>query len=296
MDYGYYPGCTLHGTAKEFDSSIKASFKKLGLGMKEVPDWNCCGASSAHSTNEELSLALPVRVLSQAEKAKMETVFVPCAACYSRLKLANNEVQHDAEVLKRVNEIIGAEYQGTVAVKHLIEVYKDNIDKLQSGIVKTLDGLKLACYYGCLLARPRDVVDFDDTENPMVMDEIVTTMGAEALDWSHKTECCGAGFLFSRSDIATRLVGDILDAAIQVEADAIVVACPLCHANLDMRQSVVSQARKKEYNIPVIYISQLVSIALGSHPKELGFNKHIVSPTKVLNKIQKRAQQAVPVE
>lgn len=286
MEYGYYPGCSLHGTAKEFDQSIRAMCKGMGIELKEVPDWNCCGASSGHATNEELALALAVRVLSQAEQANMKSIIAPCAACYSRLKLAHKTVLHDAKLRERINKIIGQEYKGEVTVKHIIEVLKENKDTLVASIVKPLKGLKVVSYYGCLLARPKEVVDFDDAENPVVMDEIAIALGAEAVDWSHKTECCGAGFSFSRGDITLRLVGTILDAAKQVEADVIAVACPLCHANLDMRQASATQKAGKLYEIPIIYISQLVGLAQGKDIRSLGMDKHLVDTTKALKKIQ----------
>lgn len=291
MEYGYYPGCSLHSTAREFDTSIKETFKALGLTLKEVPDWNCCGASSAHETSEELALALSIRVLSQAESAHQETVVAPCAACYSRLKMANREIANDTELKSRINQIIGKKYTGNVIVKHLTEIYKDNKDKIATTVIKPLSRLKIACYYGCLLARPKGVVDFDDTENPTTMDELVTVLGAEALDWSHKTECCGASFSFSRIDIATRLVGEILDAAKLVEADAIAVACPLCQANLDMRQEMAAQRSRKTYGIPIIYISQLIGLAQGKKGHALGLDKHIISADKILAKLNSRTNK-----
>lgn len=285
MDYGYYPGCSLHGTAKEFDLSIKECCRGLGFELVEVPDWNCCGASAAHETSEELALALPVRVLSQAEHYNLNPVLVPCAACYSRLKLANIKVSRDANLLHRVNELVGQDYTGKVEVKHITEVLIDNREALKSSVVRPLKGMKVACYYGCLLARPPEVADFDDTENPMTMDEIVTILGAESLDWSHKTECCGAGFTFSKTDIMLRLVGDILEAARLVSADAIAVACPLCHANLDMRQAMAGQRNKTRYGIPIVYISQLAGLAQGKDYHSLGLGKHMVSAQKVIERI-----------
>ena len=289
MEYGYYPGCSLHGTAKEFDLSIKESFQSLGSTLKEVPDWNCCGASSAHETSEELALALAVRVLSQAEQAGLKTVIAPCAACYSRLRVANREVILDADLRERINHVIGQDYEGGVTVRHLTEIYKENKDKLAASVVKPLTGMKITSYYGCLLARPKAVVDWDDTENPTTMDDLVTILGAQALDWSHKTECCGAGFSFSRPDIAVRLVGNILGAAKSVGADAIAVACPLCQANLDMRQGPAEKRNKTRYDIPIIYISQLIGLAQGKDAKALGLDKHMVSVEKVLEKIKTAA-------
>ena len=282
MEYGYYPGCSLHGTAKEFDLSIKQSFQSLGLTLKEVPDWNCCGASSAHETSEELALALSVRVLSQAEQAGLKTVVAPCAACYSRLKMANKEVTHDADLRERINHVMGQDYEGGVTVRHVTEIYKENRDKVAASVAKPLSGLKIASYYGCLLARPKEVVDWDDAENPTTMDDLVTVLGAQALDWSHKTECCGAGFSFSRPDIAVRLVGKILEAAQSVGADAIAVACPLCQANLDTRQDEISRETGKAYNIPVFYVTELLGLALGSPNVNKWLKAHLVDTKPLL--------------
>ena len=285
MDYGYYPGCSLHGTAKEFALSIEECCRGMGLGLKEVPDWNCCGATAGHQTTEELDLALAVRVLGLAEQNNLSPLLVPCAACYSRLKLANIKITKDSELLKRINELVGQNYGGTVSVKHLTEVLIDNKEPLKSSVVRPLTGIKIACYYGCLLARPPEVADFDDAENPVTMDQIVTILGAEPLDWSHKTECCGASFTLSKTDITLRLVGNILEAAELAHADAIAVACPLCHANLDMRQAMAGQRNKKEYGIPIIYISQLVGLAQGKDYHSLGLDKHMVSTTSFVERI-----------
>ena len=288
MSYGYYPGCSLHGTAKEFDLSIRECCQSLGLELVEVPDWNCCGASSAHGTSEELALALSVRVLSQAERHNLNPVLVPCAACYSRLKLANMQVTKDENLLRRVNELIGQDYEGKGVVKHLTEILIDNKQELESSVVRPLEGMKVACYYGCLLARPPELVEFDDSENPVTMDNIVAILGAEPLDWSHKTECCGAGFTFSKTDIVLRLVGDILEAAKIVGADVIAVACPLCHANLDMRQAMAEQRNKAEYGIPILYITQLAGLAQGKEYHSLGLDKHMVSPESLVRREKKQ--------
>lgn len=286
MRYGYYPGCSLHSIAKEFDLSIRLSCPPLDLELVEVPDWSCCGASPGHMISEELSLALSVRNLCQAERHDLTTVIAPCAACYSRLKFANKGMREDARLMSRINWVLGEEFSGKVEVKHLIEVlYKDvGLSKIESTVVKPLKGIKFACYYGCLLTRPPKVVDFDDVENPIVMDRIVEALGAEAVGWSHKTECCGAGFAVARPEIVVRLVDEILRAAQLAAADSIVVACPLCHANLDMRQSQAKNKYGRNYNIPILYISQLIGLAQGGAFKALGLDKHLVSPRNLLEK------------
>ena len=292
MDYGYYPGCSLHSTAKEFDLSIKECCQGLGLGLAEVPDWNCCGASAAHGTSDELALALSIRVLSQAERHNLSPLLVPCAACYSRLKLAKMKVTKDENLLHRVNELISQNYEGKGEIKHLTEVLIDNRQELESSVVRPLEGMKVASYYGCLLARPPELVEFDDSENPVTMDNIIAILGAEPVDWSHKTECCGAGFTFSKTDIVLRLVGDILEAAKVAGADAIAVACPLCHANLDMRQAMAERKNKREYGIPILYITQLAGLAQGKEYRSLGLDKHMVSPERFVERISSQTSVA----
>jgi heterodisulfide reductase subunit B len=206
--------------------------------------------------------------------------------------MANVEVAYNAELRKRINHITGQEYGGGVTVKHLTEIYKENKDKLAASVVKPLAGLKVASYYGCLLARPKAVVDWDDAENPMTMDELVTVLGAQALDWSHKTECCGASFSISRGDIAIRLVGDILGAAKIAGADVIAVACPLCQANLDMRQAAAEQRNKNSYDLPIIYISQLIGLAQGKDAGTLGLDKHMVSAENLVAKVKESPRLA----
>jgi len=284
MRYGYFPGCALHCTAKEYDLSIRLSCPHLDLELVEVPDWSCCGASPGHMTSEELALALSVRNLYQAERHDLTTVIAPCAACYSRLKSANKEVGEDARLMSRINRVVGEEYAGKVEVRHLIEVlYKDvGLSRIESSVTKPLEGMKFACYYGCLLTRPPKVADFDDVENPIIMDRIVEALGAEPVSWSHKTECCGAGFSITRPEIAVRLVDEILKAAQFAAADSIVVACPLCHANLDMRQSQAKHKYGRNYNIPILYISQVIGLAQGEAYKALGLDKHLVSPGDLL--------------
>ena len=286
MRYGYYPGCSLHSTAKEYDLSVRLSCPHLDLELVEVPDWSCCGASPGHMTSEELALALSVRNLYQAERHDLTTVLTPCAACYSRLKSANKEVGEDALLMSRINRVVGEEFTGRVEVRHLIEVlYKDvGLSRIESSVTTPLKGMRFACYYGCLLTRPPKVADFDDVENPIIMDRIVEALGAEPVSWSHKTECCGAGFAITRPEIAVRLVDEILRAAQFAAADSIVVACPLCHANLDMRQSQSRNKYGRNYNIPILYISQVIGLAQGEAYEALGLDKHLVSPRDLLKK------------
>ena len=285
MAYGYYPGCSSHGTAKEFDTSTKKICEILGIQLEEVDDWNCCGASPAHATSEELSLALPLRNLALAEKQGLDSIMSTCSACYNRLKVAHETFKESPETLSRISDIVGEPYNKTLKVTHLLDLLSKEygVEKIKEKVVKPLTDLKAVSYYGCLLTRPPEYVTIDpDPENPMIMDNVIEALGAEAPDWSHKTECCGASLALSRTDIVVRLSGEILKAARFADADCIIVACPLCYANLDMRQSQISSRHGTDYSLPIIFISELIGIALGIGYEELGLDKHMVSAKSLL--------------
>jgi heterodisulfide reductase subunit B len=284
VKYGYYPGCSLKVTAFEYDKSLTRIFNYLGAQLLEAPDWPCCGASAAHSTSEGASISLPLKILSLYEKEGIKDVVVPCAACFSRFKTAVYEIEEDPEKKEHYNTLIGYDYKNTVAIKHPIEVLLKDFKKkeLESKVVKRLDGLKLVCYYGCLLVRPPKVMKFDECEYPMMMDKLVETTGAKALDWCYKTDCCGVSFSLSRTDIVVKLTNDILTEAMDVGADAVVVACPLCHANLDARQKDIEKELNKKLEIPVLYFSQILGLAYGMSPKELGIPSHLTDAMSLL--------------
>ncbi len=284
MKYAYYPGCSLHSTATEYEETTRTVCATLGVELAEIPDWNCCGATSAHATNHLLSLALPARDLAKAEQMGLDVV-APCAACYNRMAQTIHETK-DNEVLRhKVSQVIGAEYQGTVKAKSLLEVLAADIGPkvVEAKVQKPLKGLKVAAYYGCLLVRPPAVTGWDDAENPQSMERLMTALGAETVDWSHKTECCGASLTISRTDIVAKLTHDILDAAKAAGADAIVCACPMCQANLDGRQGLVEKTYKTQYHLPVFYFTQLMSLAFGKEPYKLGFARHSIDPRELLH-------------
>ncbi|MFH2011390.1 MAG: CoB--CoM heterodisulfide reductase iron-sulfur subunit B family protein [Pseudomonadota bacterium] len=287
MTYGYYPGCSSHGTAKEYDISTKKVCEKLGLKLEEVRDWNCCGASPAHATSEELALALPFRNLVLAEKQGLDSIMSTCSACYNRLKVAHETLKKDPETLNRISEIVGEPYNKALKVIHFLELISKEfgLEKIKENVVKPLEGLKAVSYYGCLLTRPPDLVSIDpDDENPTIMEDIIEALGAESPYCSHKTECCGASFALDRTDIVLRLSNEILKAARFADADCIVVACPLCFANLDMRQSQIASKYGVNYSLPILFISELMGIAMGMGYKELGLDKHIVSAKDLLKR------------
>jgi heterodisulfide reductase subunit B len=259
----------------------------LGIEMVEPKGWTCCGATAGHQTDRILAASLPAANLVKVKDMGLECV-VNCAACYNRMKVANHEISADSEIRKNVCDAIGRDYDGSVKVRHFIEVLLEDIglDKISKAVKHPLNGLKVACYYGCLLVRPPKVMKFDDPENPTSLDKLVKAVGGEAIDWPYKTECCGGGLSLSRTDVVVNLTGSILGMAKSAGADCIAVSCPMCQVNLDLRQQDIYKQTGNDYQIPIVYITQLLGLGLGISPTKLGFNKLMVSPSNVLEKVQ----------
>src|SRR3972149_3189250 len=226
MKFAYFPGCSLSSSGYDYDLSLKYVTKALGIDLVEVKDWVCCGASSAHATSHLLSIALPVLSLSHAEQDGFEKLIAPCLACLSRFKGANVELEHDPALREKIHEVFDYKYQGKVKAYHPLEVFQETgLEKIRERIKKKLSGLRVACYYGCVLTRPPKIAQFDNVEDPQSMDSIVKTLGASSLEWSFKTECCGVSMTLTRSDIVLKLSNDILREAKDTGANMIVVAC-----------------------------------------------------------------------
>ncbi len=284
MSLGLYPGCSLQGTAREYTESVMAVCDALGVKIEQVPDWNCCGATAAHNLNKDLSLALPARILAAAEKAGMKDVVVPCAACYSRLMVTQHELNHDPIKKNKISEIIEADFKGTTRIMNVIElVDKYFLDKIEGKIKKQFN-YKVASYYGCLMVRPAKILKFDQVENPQTMDIAMKKIGATPVDWAFKTECCGAGLSVAKKEIVAKLSGNIVEDAVYRGAEFIVVGCPMCHSNLDMRRPDIEKFKNKKFPIPVIYLTQALGLALGIDEKKLGLHRHFV-PFKYPNAV-----------
>jgi heterodisulfide reductase subunit B len=286
MKYVYFPGCSSDSTAPDQHKSSLAVANALGITLEEPEGWTCCGSTSAHQTDRVLAASLAAANLSSVRSKNMGMV-VSCASCYSRLKTANHEISNHPDIRQKVSRALGEDYDGSVKVKHFLEVLHEDVGlgKIKSALCKSLNDLKVASYYGCLLVRPSKIVNFDDPENPTSLDKMVTAMNGEAVDWPHKVECCGAGLSLSRSDVVTTLSGSILEMAAQSGAECIVVACPMCQANLDLMQKSIKKKTGGSYKLPIIYITQLLGICLGIEPKELGINKLVVSPKEIIDKV-----------
>jgi heterodisulfide reductase subunit B len=275
MRIGYYPGCSLLGSSREFDESVRALAQAIGLELVTVPDWNCCGASSAHVLEHKLSLALPARILAQAEAAGLTEVLAPCAACYNRLSSARAELAADPAAAAEVAAIIELPVTGQAKVVNILEVLDRFQDVIKEKTVAPL-GRKLACYYGCLLVRPPRLLGFDRAEDPQSMDRLLAAAGDQPVPWNFKTECCGAAFSVTRTDLVARLSGRIVADAARHGAEAIVVACPMCHSNLDMRRPEINAQLGTDCQLPVLFITQALGLALGLAPTALGLQRHMV--------------------
>ena len=275
MRIGYYPGCSLLGSSREFGESVRSVARSLDVELVEVPDWHCCGASSAHVQSHLLSVALPANVLAQAAAAGLDEVVVPCAACYNRLASARHAVENDAALRGRVEEVIERPLDRPVRVVNVLELLDRVKDRIAARVTQPF-AKTVACYYGCLLVRPPRVIGFDRPEDPTSMDALVLAAGGRTVPWSCKTECCGAGLSVSRTESVVRLAGRIVADATARQAEAIVVACPMCHSNLDLRRGAIDAALGARHELPVLFITQVIGLALGLSDAALGLQRHFV--------------------
>ncbi|HEX3008728.1 MAG TPA: CoB--CoM heterodisulfide reductase iron-sulfur subunit B family protein [Bacteroidales bacterium] len=276
MPVAVYPGCSLTGSSREYMESLRAVLDFLNIPIKEIEDWNCCGATAAHSIDHSLSVALPSRILNQAAKGGCNELLVPCAACYNRLKVVQKEINSSPEVKTKVAQILDVELNTPERILNIL-------DYLLTHVITSLEGTtlqpftkKVACYYGCLLVRPKNISDETRIEDPQEMDNIMHRIGAVPIQWAFKTECCGAGFSVSNTQSVARLSSDIITDAVDRGAKAIIVACPMCHSNLDMRRKEIEKYSKRKFDIPVLFITQAIGLALGIPAKKLGLQRHFV--------------------
>lgn len=277
MEFSYYPGCSLHATGIEYDASTRAVFEALGVRLFELNDWVCCGASSAHSTSGELAINLPAVNIAIAQEAGRGDLVAPCAACFNRTKAADYVLRHDAARRAQIEDAVDFKYTGGVRVRNPLDVVINDIglETVAGKVTRSLKGLKVVSYYGCLLVRPPKLVEFDNPEHPIVMNRILQTLGADVKEWSYAVDCCGGSASLPRADIATKLVTGLADHAREAGAEAIVTACPLCQMNLEMRQANRPQ-------VPIFYFTELMGLAFGLPGVPGWLSKHLIEPTGVL--------------
>ncbi len=311
MKYAFFPGCSLESTAWDFDCSTRAVCRALGIELEDLPDWVCCGSTPAHASNAALAVALPVLNLQKAQSAGLP-VMTACASCYARLRTANHKVRSEPGQRQQTERVTGKPYDGGVEVQHVLDVLVNRygVDAIRAKVTRRLSGLRVACYYGCLLTRPPEVVAFDDAEHPHSMDDLMAASGAEPVDWPLKTECCGASLSMTKCDVVARLGHRLLSMARQAGAECIAVACPLCQMNLDLRQSDAAKAGAGKGDsphlperpdgcfaqmgtvpfsgsgaippTPVLYVTQLLGLALGLSEDELGIKALTVGAGSLL--------------
>lgn len=287
MKYAFFPGCSLESTAWDFDRSTRAVCAALGIELEEIPDWVCCGSTPAHASSRSLPVALSAVNLQKARQMGA-AVMTACASCYSRLRTANHKVRTDAQERARVERITGAPYDGSVEVRHVLDVLLRDVgaEEIRRRVKRPLEGLRVACYYGCLLTRPPEVVAFDDPEHPGSMEKLLAAAGAEPVEWPFKTECCGAGLSMTNAAVVSRLSHRLLAMAREAGAQCVAVACPLCQINLDLRQADARRAHGALPDTPVPYFTQLLGLALGLAPRQLGLQALSVRADSLLEDVR----------
>lgn len=273
-----YPGCSLEGTASSFETSLTAVFEKLGIEYDTLKDWNCCGATSAHALDHKLYLSLNLRNLALAREQGFDEIFAPCAACYHRLASADLEISKNPHLADTLKSYTGLEYRGSVKIRNVLDLLTTNVglERIKAAVKVPLSGMRIACYYGCLNTRIPRADCFDDREYPMSMDRIVTALGGKVIDWSYKTECCGASLFVTVPAASAKLCGKILKDAEARDVNCIAVACPMCQNNLDAKQDEVRAEFGISRAIPIVFITQLMGLAYGIDESRLQLASSIV--------------------
>lgn len=293
LTYAYYPGCSLESTAEDFNRSSLTVAAKLGMTMIEVPNWICCGSTPAHMTDHTLALALPAENLLQATKMnpRPQAVIAPCSACFNRMRVTNYEINEKPVTRAKVAEALDEDYDGSMDCRHMLDVVVNDVgyEEIARRMTRTLHGLKVASYYGCLITRPHYIKSFDDVEHPTSMDKLVEVMGGTPVQYPLKTDCCGASFAISHPEIVWKLTGNILKSIKKAGAEAIMVACPLCQSNLDLRQPIISKKLSMELNMPVFYFTQLLGFCLGAEEKEIATKKLFVDSGDVMASLEAKS-------
>jgi heterodisulfide reductase subunit B len=293
LQFAYFPGCSGLGTSKEYEGSTRAVCRALGVTLTEISDWNCCGSSPvAHLADPVLAAALAARNFAQAEILDLADTLTPCPSCLKNLHGALRRMEEPL-FRARVDALTQRPLRRTHRIRSALQALTEQVglSRIRDKIRRSLKGLRVVPYYGCLLTRPGDVMKFDDPENPVSMDRLLETLGAQVLPFPLKVECCGASFGVPAREVTPHLSGKLLDLAAELGADAIVVACPLCQMNLDLRQGQINAARGTRHEIPVPYFTQLMAYAFGLGDEAEGFGKLTVSMAPAFARMERRAAE-----
>lgn len=289
MNYLYYPGCSLAGTAREYDISTRVLMTAMDAALTEIEDWVCCGATAAEPVSRLLSLSLPAINLAIAEKTGQD-VMIPCSACYLNMKKVVETIKKDAVIHQKINTVLAEKnlhLKGKVKVRHLLDVLSKDFspEDFRRKVTHNLDGLTIAPYYGCQCLRPYS--EFDDPERPRSMEPLIEAVGAKVHAWNMAAKCCGASNMNTKMAVAMELVYQILKDA--RGADAIVTVCPMCQINLEGYQKEISMFKKEDVSISVLYLPQLLGLAMGFTEKEIGVNLNLAVSKKFKNKLRNAA-------
>jgi heterodisulfide reductase subunit B2 len=289
LQVAYYPGCSLHASSELYDIQCKKVLKQLGIDLKEIEDWNCCGATSAGKTDDFLSVALPARNLGIADASGLSEMLIPCSSCYNRTLAAQRILSENTELKNKINRELSRKIEGKIRVSNILEILlsKVNSGEIAEKAKRKLEGLKPACYYGCLLTRfPCDIKISDSVENPAAMETVCKTLGAEPLDWGYKTDCCGASAAVNDTGTSLSLMSRIIRDALARGANCFVTTCPMCQMNMDAYQGQVCERYGIKKKLPVFFITELLGISMGFTHEELKIDRHFVDCLGLLKELK----------
>ncbi|MEW6586831.1 MAG: CoB--CoM heterodisulfide reductase iron-sulfur subunit B family protein [Nitrospirota bacterium] len=289
MQVAYYPGCSLHASSELYDIQCRKVLGHLGINLKEIEDWNCCGATSAGKTDDFLSVALPARNLGIADASGLSEMLIPCSSCYNRSVSAQRILTENTELKDRINMELSKKVEGKIRISSILDILLSGATsgRLAEKAIKKLEGLRPACYYGCLLTRfPCDMRISESVENPQAMERLCKAVGAEPPDWGYKTDCCGASAAVNDTDTALFLMSRIMKDALARGANCFVTTCPMCQMNMDAYQGQVRERYGIEKQLPVFFITELVGIAMGFSHREMCMDRHFVDSLGLLRELK----------
>ncbi len=284
-EIAYYPGCSLKGSAKGFEDSAISVSRNLGIELKELPRWNCCGTVYSLTDDNLMKQVGPIRNLLRAREQGYDSLYTLCSMCDNTLKRSNKLVKNDEDKLSKINNFMDQEedYQGEIDVKHYLELLRDELgwQEIKAKVKDPLEGVKVAPYYGCMLTRPKEI-GLDDPHKPTILDELITSLGGKPVDFPYESECCGSYNTVDKKEVVLGKTQTITGGANKAGADLIITACPLCHFNLDYRQAELLEVAPGHHPVPVFYFTQLMAVAFGDIDVS-SFEEHEIDPEPGLN-------------
>lgn len=291
--YLYYPGCSLSGSARAYAESLTAILAPLGMELHEIDDWNCCGATEYLTLSPLRGYALIGRNLALAERQRngTDTLVAPCSACYANLAKTDRFVRESPVLSRRLNGALAADglgyTPGSIKIRHLLEVLIEDVglDEVKRHVTRPLSGLRVAPYMGCLVSRPDYDGRWSRHEGPRELDQLMTALGAEVVDFPLRTACCGGHMTQISPNTGFELIRRLVDAADRREADLLATVCPMCQMNIDAYQGEMNHHFRTAYHVPILFFTQLIGLAFGLEPKALGVGTEIVSTDRALGRI-----------